>query len=83
MTKVPTPEHRIVLTCKCGHKTEQMTQEQLDQFGTPWYCPSCGIQMLQFAVGLPDEFTSKVDRQAQAEKRLAEIFNDLPTGSLG
>lgn len=59
MTKVPSPDQRIVLSCKCGFDTPMMTQAELDQFGTPWYCPTCQRTITSFKIGRPEELGSR------------------------
>lgn len=62
MTKIPSPDQRIVLACRCGFRTPMMTQHDLDQFGTPWYCPKCPKIITSFKIGRPDELAVIINR---------------------
>ncbi len=63
MTKVPTTAHRIIIACdRCHYSSKLMSQAELDQFGTPWYCPECTTRMTKFTVGTAEELQRKTGR---------------------
>lgn len=38
---VPSPDDLTVLYCRCGWRSDEMTETQLGELGVPWYCGNC------------------------------------------
>ena len=52
---VASPEDRTVVSCKCGWFSPEMTKEQFQEFGVPWYCGNCDGIATRFSTFHPRE----------------------------
>ena len=52
---VPSPEDLLILKCRCGWTSKELTVPELSERGIPWYCDKCGRRNLRFIRFAPHE----------------------------
>jgi len=74
-------KYTIIFHHRCGWVSPPMDNKALGEFGVPWYCSSCGEQVVRFAKGTLQELNEwKKDHFALKEgkceiERLRELLN--------
>ena len=52
---IRSPEDLTILRCYCGWTSDELTVEQIQDRGIPWYCNVCGKQHLRWITFAPHE----------------------------